>query len=83
MPSNDYLETHKKQIIAVTVMYYLVLIMLPLEHKAVVVALFALAIIQLVDQVMIRLNSQLINSTSRVLQKLLEYFKGTTILLHI
>ena len=82
MPSNDYLETHKKQI-AVTVMYYLVLIMLPLEHKAVVAAYFALAIIQLVDQIMVRLNSQLINSTSRVLQKLLEYFKGTTILLHL
>ena len=44
------------------------------------VPLIALAIVkQFVDQVRIKLISQLINGISRVLQKLLRYFNGTII----
>ena len=38
-----------------------------------------LVIAQSLDQVKIRLNSQLINGISRVLQKLLKYFNGKII----
>ena len=68
------------------VLYYLELIKLQQEHKvflstfASFVAPVAEEITQFWDQVKIRLISQLINGILRVLQKLLKYFNGTTIL---
>ena len=65
-------------------MHYLELIKLQQEHKIShhllqVSAPLELVITQTLEQVKIRLTSQLINGISRVLQKLLKYYNGTII----